>query len=268
MSSYKTRAVILKSYNLGESDKIIKLFSKDSGLISAVAKGARKIKSKFGGRLELFNFVDLELSTGRSLDIINQAEILKSFKNIPLDFNKFIFCQLISEIVLKTHFASTEASPVLFKLIYICFDEIDKFPAEEVYQFKKISIFFMAKFLKITGYAPLISSCCKCGTNFFKLYNDKDISHNNVIYFSITLGGIVCRNCLLYFQDLAEFKKILSIDEYNFFQFLFTLNFKDFLNLLVENEVVDNIYKLLANYIRYHVDSSIDIFSYIKKIQV
>jgi len=99
MPSYKAKAVILKSYKLGESDRIIKMYSQQDGIISAVAKGARKTRSKFGGRLELFNIVDLEISTGKSLDIITQAEILKSFKNISSDFYKFVFCEMISEIV-------------------------------------------------------------------------------------------------------------------------------------------------------------------------
>ena len=146
MTSYKTRAIVLKSYNLGEADKIIKLFSQDSGLISAVAKGSRKIKSKFGGRLELFNFVDLEISTGRSLEIIAQAEIIKSFTNIPLDFNKFLFCQLISEIILKTHFESVETSPILFKLIYVCFNEINILFEGGIYSLEKVAAFFLQSF--------------------------------------------------------------------------------------------------------------------------
>ena len=88
-------------------------------------KGARKVRSKFGGRLELFNLVDLELTTGRNLDIINQVEIIKSFKNIASDFYKFVFCEIISKIILKTQVSGGDSSPLLFKLIYICFNEIN-----------------------------------------------------------------------------------------------------------------------------------------------
>lgn len=125
MPSYKTKAIVLKSYNLGEADKILKLFSKDNGLIDAVAKGARKIKSRFGGRLELFNFVELELSRGRNLDIINQAELLKNFSDIPNDFNKFLLSQFMCQIVLKTHFSETEVTPAIFKLLYVCLNAIN-----------------------------------------------------------------------------------------------------------------------------------------------
>jgi DNA repair protein RecO (recombination protein O) len=259
MTSYKTRAIVLKSYNLGEADKIIKLFSQDSGLISAVAKGSRKIKSKFGGRLELFNFVDLEISTGRSLEIIAQAEIIKSFTNIPLDFNKFLFCQLISEIILKTHFESVETSPILFKLIYVCFNEINILFEGGIYSLEKVAAFFMAKFLKITGYPPLINNCCKCGTGIAE-----SIEEN--IGFSISLGGIICRDCLPSFQNLPDLKKMLTEDKYNFLCALFTCNLKDFRKLEVDSLVLNDIYKLIGDYIKYHIESSIDVFTYLNRV--
>jgi len=259
MPSYKTRAVILKSYSLGEADKIIKLFSPDSGLINAVAKGARKIKSKFGGRLELFNFIDLELSSGRSLDIIAQAEIIRSFKNIPLDFNKFLFCQLISEAVLKTHFSSAEASPLLFKLIYFCFNKIDKLPSGDILLLQKIIVFFIAKFLKITGYTPLTDNCCKCGADVHGTAGES-------VGFSINLGGVVCGSCLQSVRDLPELKIILSLDKYNFLCGLFKLNFEGFWALKLEQDVLIDIYKLLGDYLKYHIDSSIDIFTYLNRI--
>jgi len=259
MPSYKTKAVILKSYSLGEADKIIKIFSQDIGLINAVAKGARKIKSKFGGRLELFNFIDLEISTGRSLDIISQAEIIKSFRNIPLDFNKFLFCQLIGEVVLKTHFSSTEASPLLFKLIFFCFNKIDKLPSGDINLLEKVNVFFIAKFLKITGYTPLINSCCKCGAAVSKPVVES-------IGFSINMGGILCSNCLSSNQNLPEFKNILTENKYIFLSSVFTLSFKDFWGLEVESYILNDIYKLLGNYIKYHIDSDIDIFSYLSRV--
>src|SRR4030042_1917559 len=147
MPSYKAKAIILKSYKLGESDKIVKMYSSDGDIISAVAKGARKVRSRFGGRLELFNVVDLELNTGRNLDIINQVEIIKSFKNIASDFYKFVFCEIISKIILKTQVSGGDLSPLLFKLIYICFNEINNQDLEDIVALKKTMCFFGIKFL-------------------------------------------------------------------------------------------------------------------------
>ncbi len=235
MPSFKAKAVVLKTHNLGEADKILRLYSQEKGLIDAVAKGARKFKSKFGGRLELFNFVDCELSKGKSLDILTQAELVKNFKNISSDFNKFLFCQLISEIILKTHPLESESSQktasLLFKLIYVSFNEIDSAAPGELYLLEKTAAFFIAKYLKITGYAPLISTCCKCGakigtensdsfstnsensltfsTNLESTHSFSTSSGNNHA-FSIKLGGILCRNCSAGLENHPEIKKLIS----------------------------------------------------------
>jgi DNA repair protein RecO (recombination protein O) len=256
MPSYRAKAIILKSYKLGESDKIIKMYSQKDGIISAVARGSRKIKSKFGGRLELFNFVDLELATGRNLDIITQAEIIKSFKNIPLDFNKFILCQIISEVILKTHLSGPEASPLLFKLVYVCYNEIDSMPVGDIYLIEKIGAFFIAKFLKITGYSPLITSCCKCGVS---------IGLDN-LFFSIRLGGILCRSCGQKVENTPDLKKTLSDQGHELLYYMFNYNLKKFRELQINPIILSDIYKLIGDYMKYHTECDVDVYTYINKV--
>lgn len=261
MSSYRAKAIIIKTYKLGEADKIIKLYSQKNGLIDAVAKGARKIKSKFGGRLELFNFIDAELASGKSLDIITGAEILKNFSNIPLDFNKFTFCQLISEIILRVHLHTNEASPVLFKLIYVCLNEINSLPKDDIYSLKKIACFFIAKFLKITGYNPIIENCINCG---------REIAAEKTqgISFSISMGGILCSGCSGSAVGMVvnETKKGLNLSHYKLISDLFSKGFKDFRNIEFNNSILEDVYKLISDYFNYHTDCHIDCYDYLNKI--
>jgi len=81
MASYKTEAIILKRINFSEADKILTIFSKHYGKIHVLAKGVRKINSRKGGNLELFNQVNLFLAKGRNLDIITEVELQDSFKS-------------------------------------------------------------------------------------------------------------------------------------------------------------------------------------------
>jgi DNA repair protein RecO (recombination protein O) len=272
MPSFKAKAVVLKTYNLGEADKILRLYSQERGLIDAVAKGARKFKSKFGGRLELFNFIDGELSKGKSLDILTQAELVRNFKNISADFNKFLFCQLISEIILKTHPLESESSQktaaLLFKLIYVSFYEIDSTATGELYLLEKTAAFFIAKYLKITGYSPLIDSCCKCGAKIgvenshaFSINSEKSLA------FSITLGGILCRSCSAGLENHPEVKKSISKEEFEFISLLFTIDLKNFRNLNIQAQVIDNVLKIIGNYARFHAECNIDITLYLDKVQ-
>ena len=260
MPSYKAKAIILKSYKLGETDKIIRMYSSDGDLISAVAKGARKVRSRFGGRLELFNLVDLELTTGRNLDVINQIEIIKSFKNIASDFYKFVFCEIISKIILKTQVSGGDSSPLLFKLIYISFNEINNTDPEDIESLKKIMCFFGIKFLRITGYTPLLESCSKCNRHLKDLYS----FHKDKVCFSVSHGGILCEKCADSFTD----RDTLSASDYRFLFDLFNLKLEDFRGRVVNPGSLKRVYKLIEDYIIYHTECNINSFKYFKKIGI
>ena len=272
MPSFKAKAVVLKTHNLGEADKILRLYSQEKGLIDAVAKGARKLKSKFGGRLELFNFIDCELSKGKSLDILTQAELVRNFKNISSDFNKFLFCQLISEIILKTHPSESESSQktasLLFKLIYVSFSEMNSAPSGDLSLLEKTAAFFIAKYLKITGYNPLIDSCCRCGAKIGVENNPAfSINSENSLAFSITLGGILCRSCSAGFDNHPEVKKSITKEEFKLISLIFTIDLKNYRNLNVQAQDIDNVLKIIGNYARFHTECNIDITLYLDKLQ-
>jgi DNA repair protein RecO (recombination protein O) len=258
MSYYKAQAIILKSYKLGESDKIIKMYSHDGDVISAVAKGSRKIHSKLRGRLELFNLVDMELSKGRNLDVINQAEIIKSFKNIGQDFYKFVFCEIISKIILKTQVPGGSPSQLLFKLLYVCFNEIDSMDPDDVVSLKKIMCFFGIKFLKVTGYIPLLKNCSRCNKDLSDLYS----LGKHRICFSIKEGGVLCKDC----ADFIRVKEVLGASDYRYLCDLFNLKIEDFRDVEVNPHTLKKIYSLIENYIVYHTECNVDSFKYLKKI--
>ncbi len=260
MASYKAKAIILKTYKLGESDKIIKMYSQDGNVISAVAKGARKIRNRFRGRVELFNLVDLELSRGRNLDIINQVEIIKSFKDISGDFYKFVFCEIISSIILRTQAAGGENSPVLFKLIYICLNEINGLENEDIVSLKKIMCFFGVKFLKITGYTPLMENCCRCGKKQEGLYS----FHKKAIGFSVEYGGIVCGDCTGSMPALI----LLDALSYRFLHDLFNMKLEDFRDIEVNPHALKAVFRLTESYLVYHAGCNPGSFKYLKKVGI
>ena len=273
MASYKAKSIILKSYKLGESDKIIKIYSIESGIINAVAKGAFNLKSKFLGRLELFNVVDCEISTGKNLDVITQVEIIEHFKNISTDFLKYSICQVISEIILKTQ---SEKSPSInvFKLLYVVFSKINKAVFEDIITLKKILVFFLAKYLKIMGYVPLFNFCSICGNKLIDnnvLFNENSkINEDNFskdILFSIKYGGIICENCK---SNIEIIDKLILIDKNcaNAFNNLFLIKIEDFLNTKLSKEQIDFLLNIIESYFIYHLEVKIDSFDYLKKIKI
>ena len=85
MSSYKTRAISLKTAPFAEADKLVTLFTRDHGKVRAIAKGARRVPSRLGGRVEPFTYAEYFIANGRSLDIISQCEVIETFQRLRED---------------------------------------------------------------------------------------------------------------------------------------------------------------------------------------
>ena len=89
MSLYRDTAVILRTYRLGEADRIIVLMTKGHGKVRAVAKGVRKTRSKFGSRLEPGSYIQVQLYEGRGeLDIVTQAETVEAYRRTREDLGR------------------------------------------------------------------------------------------------------------------------------------------------------------------------------------
>src|SRR5437660_9266576 len=88
MGLYRDQGVVLRTIRLGESDRIVTLVTQTHGKVRAVAKGVRKTKSRFGGRLEPLSHVALLLYEGREHDIVTQADTLESFRAVREDLHR------------------------------------------------------------------------------------------------------------------------------------------------------------------------------------
>src|ERR1700728_583322 len=90
VQGYRDDGVVLRTQKLGEADRIITLLTRQNGRVRAVAKGVRRTKSRFGGRLEPFTHVDVLIHPGRSLDIIMQAEVIRAYgKPLATDYPRY-----------------------------------------------------------------------------------------------------------------------------------------------------------------------------------
>ena len=99
VSLYRERGIVLRTYKLGEADRIVVLMTESRGKVRAVAKGVRKTKSRFGGRLEPMSHVALLLYEGRELDIVSQAESIDHFRTIREDLDRLSQAVTMLEVV-------------------------------------------------------------------------------------------------------------------------------------------------------------------------
>ena len=121
MALYNVEAINLKSSNTGEADKIITLFSKGLGKIRAIAKGARRPTSKFGGRLEIFTYNHIQLATARNLDIMSQCETIESFYKLREDkakLNSGFYLVKLIDIITEDRQRNDEIFGLLLSALY------------------------------------------------------------------------------------------------------------------------------------------------------
>ena len=144
---YKTFGINLKSYNLGDSDKIIVIFSREYGKIKAVAKGCRKPKSKFSGRLEVFGYNNLLISKGKKdLDFLSQVETAENLQHIRNSYEN-IEAGLYFLWVIDRATVDGQPNPALFDLLLSCLQAL----AHRQKPLINIKQFFQQELLRCEG---------------------------------------------------------------------------------------------------------------------
>lgn len=99
MPTYKTEAIVLKRRNFSEADKILTLFTTKKGKISVIAKGARRLKSKKGGNLDILNYCDILIAEGKDLDLVLEVQVKNSYLSIKRDLEKVGLSYFACEVV-------------------------------------------------------------------------------------------------------------------------------------------------------------------------
>jgi DNA repair protein RecO (recombination protein O) len=159
MALIETEALILRTYGLAEADKIVVFLTQFQGLVRGVAKGAKRLKSKFGGSLEPFSVVRLEYfqKEERELVSIRQIELERSyFDNAadPLFLQNFAYlAELLSEFA-PPH----EPNENLFRMAKACLEAAADLPAN----YEAIALYFELWILRLGGYLPNWKICDAC----------------------------------------------------------------------------------------------------------
>jgi len=175
--TYRDEAVVLRTHQFGEADRVIILLTRAHGKVHAVAKGVRRTSSKFGGRLEPFQHIDIQFAQGHGLDIVTQAVSLHS-SSLGADYSRFTAAQVLVETAERL--VAEEGVPSLqqYRLLLgalLALDAEDR-PAPLIVDS------YLLRALAIAGYALATAACAGCG--------DVDVR-----WFSPQGGGAVCTAC-------------------------------------------------------------------------
>lgn len=185
---------MLRSIRYGEADRILDLYTTDAGLVSTIAKGVRRTKSKFGARLEPLSCVEFLAYQGRNLDTLTQAETLRSFKGIREDLARFESAAKMVGYV-RALSGGDEADRRVFNLLYNALDVLE---SSERRGYEILEAAFGMKLAVLAGYAPQLDACPVCEQE--PGHSDPPNS-NAPLRFAPDLGGVVCASCAAASRD-------------------------------------------------------------------
>jgi DNA repair protein RecO (recombination protein O) len=183
MSAHATEAVVLHAFDYLESSRIIKLLTRDLGLRSVLARGARRSAKRFGAALDLFvqGTAELEIKPGRDLDTLAGFDLARTRADIGLDLNRFSGASALAELILR--FAQNDTDADLFDMTV---DALDRVAGASGAAARDVAIAGAWRILATLGFQPSLDECSDC---------QRPIADDESALFSQSAGGVVCKQC-------------------------------------------------------------------------
>ncbi|MDP2400981.1 MAG: DNA repair protein RecO [Actinomycetota bacterium] len=174
------RALVLRKTKLGETDTIVTMLGSDGYQLRAVAKGMRKPGSRLGGRLEPYSVVDLLLHIGRSLDVVTEAESVRTHAALREDFDRSTAAGVVVDVLDKVS-VEGQGEQRLFGLTDATLTALEDVSAEGL---ELVVVAFLGKIMAMQGYRPELDSCACCAEHAA-----------GGRLFSLVDGGVLCPGC-------------------------------------------------------------------------
>lgn len=178
MTVYHADALVIRSREFGESDRILTLFSREMGKLQAMAKGVRKPKSRQRAGAQLFTYGDFLIFKGKTLDTVSQCSAKESFPHLWNDLERSLAGAGIAELLDIASFPG-QPNQELFTLTLTCLFLLEQYEASLTL------CAYALRLMALLGYRPRLGECSECGVKI----NDERM------FFSSDAGGTLCGNC-------------------------------------------------------------------------
>lgn len=180
MPLWRTQGIVLRARDLGEHDRLVTLYTRDLGRLTAVARGARRVRSRFGGALELFTWGDAVgfEREGRDLLWLDHFDIRRSFRRLREDLERIGQGARVVEAVARLT-AERDPQPACFMLLLRAFRTLETGPPARVH------LAFTLRLLDLLGHRPRLDRCAGCGRPLGTAGVTFDPVH----------GGAACQGC-------------------------------------------------------------------------
>jgi DNA repair protein RecO (recombination protein O) len=234
--SIRASAVVVRHSDWGEADRLLTLYTREQGMVRALAKGARKITSRKAGHLQPFTHVTVQLAKGRDLLIVTQAE------------TKTGYAAYVVELLYRFSYEEEGGNPTLFNLLVETLDRIEK--EENAW----LSIrYYEMRFLDAVGFRPQLFECVNCGREI--VAEDQ--------FFSFTAGGAICPRCG---QGLPNLMKI-SVEALKYLRHFQRSSYREAARAHPSFEVQKEAEILMQGYFTYLLERELNTPGFIKRVR-
>ncbi|NOY53252.1 MAG: DNA repair protein RecO [Deltaproteobacteria bacterium] len=247
MPLYSSESIVLRKIDYRDADRIVTFLTPDHGKLAGLARGARRLKSRFGPALETLThgtliYFDRE---EKNLVNINHFDILHSFRRVREDLFRSASGQYLAELVLGL-LPEREAAPEIFQLLLQTLNRL-----QEVVETEPILRIFEIRLLVLAGFAPKMNACVQCGggTEPFR--------------FSLRQGGILCRKC----RGRTDEGTALSRGCLRFWEEVLTLTEERLGHIRLERKLNRELRELLHLYFRNLLGREIRSYVFLEKLR-
>ena len=246
--SFRASAVVVRHGDWGEADRLLTLYTREQGMVKALAKGARKITSRKAGHLQPFTHVTVQLAKGRDLLIVTQAETVDAFLPLHDNLIKTGYAAYIVELLYRFSYEEEGGNPPLFKLLVDTLGRIEK--EDEAW----LSVrYYEMRLLDIVGFRPQLFECANCGREI--LPEDQ--------FFSFATGGVICPQCGRGLPNLAK----ISMETLKYLRHFQRSSYRDASRAHPSSEVQKEAEALMQGYFTYLLERELNTPGFIKRIK-
>jgi DNA repair protein RecO (recombination protein O) len=178
--SFRVEAIVLRHADWGEADRLLTLYTRERGKVRAIAKGARRIRSRKAGHLEPFTHVTLQLAGGRDLLIVTQADTLDAYLALGADLVKTSYASYLVELLDRFTYEDENENNAIFRLLTESLSRV----AAQTDPWLTIR-YYEIRLLDLLGFRPHLFECANCGEQIQPVDQ----------YFSAVAGGVLCPKC-------------------------------------------------------------------------
>ena len=178
--SFNVEAIVLRHRDWGEADRLLSLYTRQRGKIRAVAKGARKIRSRKAGHLQPFTRISLQLARSKGPYIITQVETLDAYLSLRNDLSLTGNASYIVELLDRFIYDEEEINNAIFRLLSNSLSRLER--GDDIWVLLR---YYEMRLLDYLGFRPQFFNCVDCG---------REIKAENQ-FFSAVRGGVLCPQC-------------------------------------------------------------------------